>query len=398
LPNLVLVDQVNDGSNNVVSGDYFTMGLIPSLSAGKNNPGNTPVSGNIGIAYANWQLYDFGSTKARADAGRYNITALQSGMTLDQQNLEIQVVKYYFQLLTDYNVVQIQSSNLNRVTSIKNAIASFVLNGIRAGVDTSVANAELSEARLNLIDAIGKYQLSQLNLKYLTGLDTSAIFPDTALFQKVNSGLQAVGATVDTSINPEHPLLQYYSNLYDLNTSQLISYKRQFYPQLNLSAAAWVRSSSITNEGFYQNNFSSGFNPLYSNYLVAVSISYNLFDIKRIHDKVKEQKMYTDAAYQQLQLQKNNIGTLLSDADVEIRTSLDKLKEIPFQLDAANKTYSQQLALYKSGLSNIIDVQNALYILNRAQNDKANAIDGAWMAILDKAYATYKMDNLIKVF
>ena len=89
--------------------------------------------------------------------------------------------------------------------------------------------------------------------------------------------------------------------------------------------------------------------------------------------------MYTDAAYQQFQLQKNNIATQLSVADVEIKTNLDKLSEIPYQLSAAGKTYSQQLALYKSGLSNIIDVQNALYLLNRAQNDKANALNNTWM-------------------
>ena len=121
-------------------------------------------------------------THARANAAKFNITALQSGMALDQQSLEIEVVKYYFQLLTDYTVVQIQNSNLTRVTSIKKAITSFVRNGMRAGVDTSVANAELSEARLNLMDAQEKYELSQLNLKYLTGLDTSLIFPDTSLF------------------------------------------------------------------------------------------------------------------------------------------------------------------------------------------------------------------------
>ncbi len=399
LPNLILMDQVDEGTNNIVSGDYFTMGIIPSLSQGKDNPGNnTLVSGNIGMAYGNWQIYDFGANRALANAAKYNITSLQSGMNLDQQDLELQVIKYYFQLLTDYNVVLIENSNLLRVTSIKNSISALVKSGIKPGVDTSVANAELSKARLTLLDAREKYQLSQFNLKYLTGMDTSLIIPDTTLFQKVNTGLQAVGITVDTTINTNHPLIQYYSNLYNLNLSQTVAFKRQFYPRLFITGAAWTRGSSITSDGIYQSDFTTGFSPVYSNYLFALTISYNIFDIKRTSDRLQEQKMLTDASYQQYRLQRTVLGTLQSDADVEVQTNLDELKEIPYQLEAAGKAYLQQIALYNSGLSNIIDVDNTLYILNRAENDKATAIDSAWMAILDKAYATNKLDNLIKVF
>ena len=69
------------------------------------------------------------------------------------------------------------------------------------------------------------------------------------------------------------------------------------------------------------------------------------------------------------QLQKNNIATQLSVADVEIKTNLDKLSEIPYQLDAASKTYAQQLALYKSGLNTLIEVTNAQYVLLQAESN-----------------------------
>jgi outer membrane protein, adhesin transport system len=400
LPNLLLVDQATYGTNNVVSGDYFTMGVIPSVTEGKDNPGNnTFVSGNIGMAYGNWQIYDFGANHALVNAAKSNINASQSAMTLDQENLEIQVIKYYFQLLTDYNIVIIQNSNLQRVGSIKNSIAALVKSGIRPGVDTSVANAELSKARLNLMDAKEQYQLSQINLKYLTGIDTSLIIPDTALFQKVINGIQAVGINNDTTVkNKGHPLIQYYTDLYNLNSNLNVSYRRQFYPQLSFTAAAWTRGSSITQDGVYQSEFSTGFYPVYNNYLFGLTLSYNIFNIKRTRDELKQQEMLTNASYQELQLQNNMLSSLVSSADVEVKTNLDKLNEIPIQLEAATRAYSQQLALYNSGLSNIIDVDNTLYILNRAENDKADAINNVWMAILDKAYATNQIDNLIKVF
>lgn len=400
LPNLVLLDQATYGTNNIVSGDYFTMGVIPSLTQGKDNPGNnTLVSGNIGMAYGNWQVYDFGANRALANATKSDINALKSALSLDQQDLELQVIKYYFQLLTDYNVVAIQNSNLQRVTSIKNSIAALVNSGIRPGVDTSVANAELSKARLNLLDAKELYKLSQINLKYLTGIDTSLIIPDTMLVQKIDNGIQAIGIDNDTTVkNKGHPLIEYYTNIYNLNSNLNVSYRRQFYPQLSFTAAAWTRGSSITQDGVYQSEFTTGFYPVYNNYLFGLTLSYNLFNIKRSRDQLKRQEMLTNASYQELQLQNTILNNLISSSDVEVRTALDKLNEIPIQLDAANRAYLQQVALYQSGLSNVIDVDNTLYILNRAENDKADAINKVWMAIIDKAYAANKVDNLIKVF
>ena len=400
LPNLILMDEATDGTNNVVSGDYFTMGVVPSITQGKDNQGNnTFVSGNIGMAYGNWQIYDFGANRALANATKSDINALQSQMNLDQQNLELQVAKYYFQLLTDYNIVAIQSNNLQRVTSIKNSVAALVKSGIKPGVDTSIANAELSQTRLNLMDAKEQYQLSRINLKYLTGIDTSLIIPDTILFQKVNIGIDAIGTIADTTVkNKGHPLIEYYTELYNLNSNLNVSYGRQYYPQLSFTAAAWTRGSSITQDGVYQSNITTGFYPVYNNYLFGLTLSYNLFNIKRTRDKLKEQEMLTNASYQELKLQNTILNSLASSADVEVKTNLDKLNEIPIQLEAASRAYLQQVALYNSGLSNVIDVDNTLYLLNRAENDKANAIDNVWMAILDKAYATNQLDNLIKVF
>jgi len=230
-------------------------------------------------------------------------------------------------------------------------------------------------------------------------MDTSLIIPDTTLFQKVNNGIQAVGITADTTVkNKGHPLIQYYTNLYNLNADLNVSFRRQFYPQLSFTAAAWTRGSSITQDGVYQSDFTTGFYPVYNNYLFGLTLSYNLFGIKRTRDELKQQEMLTNASYQELQLQNNLLNNLNSSADVEVKTNLDKLNEIPIQLDAASKAYLQQVTLYNAGLNNVIDVDNTLYILNRAENDKADAINNVWMAIVDKAYAANKLDNLITIF
>ena len=62
-----------------------------------------------------------------------------------------------------------------------------------------------------------------------------------------------------------------------------------------------------------------------------------------------------------------------SQADVEMQTALDRLKEIPNQLRAANAGCRQKLSLYRNGLTDIIELDAALNILYRAETDYVQA-------------------------
>jgi outer membrane protein TolC len=76
---------------------------------------------------------------------------------------------------------------------------------------------------------------------------------------------------------------------------------------------------------------------------------------------------------------------------------VDKFGLIPVQLTAASDAYRQRLTQYNAGLSNIIDLTNALYVLNRAQTDLINTKDGVWRAIVQKAYADNGIYQLLSI-
>jgi len=56
----------------------------------------------------------------------------------------------------------------------------------------------------------------------------------------------------------------------------------------------------------------------------------------------------------------------------------------------------QKTVLYKNGLTNIVDVQQALYNLNRAETDMSVAYINVWQALLLKAAASGDFDLFIK--
>ena len=58
--------------------------------------------------------------------------------------------------------------------------------------------------------------------------------------------------------------------------------------------------------------------------------------------------------------------------------------------------YVQKSVLYKNGLANIVDVQQALYNLNRAETDRSVAYINVWQALLLKAAASGDFDLFLK--
>ncbi len=67
-------------------------------------------------------------------------------------------------------------------------------------------------------------------------------------------------------------------------------------------------------------------------------------------------------------------------------------------MNAASAAYLQKSVLYKNGLSNIIDVTQALYALNRAETDRDIAFANVWQALLFKAAASGDFKIFINEF
>jgi hypothetical protein len=82
-------------------------------------------------------------------------------------------------------------------------------------------------------------------------------------------------------------------------------------------------------------------------------------------------------------------------SDQRIANSLRSAREVPQQFQAASDAYIQKSVLYKNGLTNLQDLQLAMYALNRAELDRSVAFINVWQALLLKAAATGDFDLFI---
>jgi outer membrane protein TolC len=270
---------------------------------------------------------------------------------------------------------------------------SLAKSGVRAGVDTSIAQAELSKARLNYIELDNQLKQVQLQLSAVSGFPYQSIVPDSTVETSLIAQPNAYIFPPDTS---NHPLINYYKSVYQNNLEREGLVKKLYNPKIMLEAAAWGRASSVDANNQY-NSLSTGYGFQRGNYLVGVGISYNLFDLRRRQLKLSTQRAATDYAQKKLEEQQQLLNISASQADVEMQTALNRLREIPNQLKAANDSYRQNLSLYRNGLTNIITLDAALNILYRAETDYMQAKYDYSNALFQKAITENQVNSVLNL-
>jgi len=392
LPNLRLNYQADIGSSNNVIGPYFGFGIVPSSSSGIHSSNiTTAASTNLGIAALDWEIYNFGAYHAANMVASSDVTVQQNQYAQSKYNLQAFTISNYLQLLRLQDFAGIQYRNIRRSQEILRSVRSLAKSGVKAGVDTSIADAELSKARLNYIELNNQLKQVQLQLSAVSGIPYQSIIPDTTAEMTLINQPNAYLFAPDTA---NHPLINYYKSLYQNSLQREELVKKAYNPKISLEAATWARGSSISPSDQY-NSLSTGYGFQRSDYLVGLGISYNLFDLQRRHLKLQTQKANTDYAAKKLQEQQQLLSISASQADVEMQTALNRLQEIPNQLKAANASYRQQLSLYRNGLSNIMDLDAALNILYRAETDYMQAKYDYSNALFQKAITENKVINIL---
>jgi outer membrane protein TolC len=395
LPNLKLNYQADLGTNNNDAGPYFGFGIIPSNSRGVRVDNNTTtVSANVGVAALDWEVYNFGAYGAQNKVAKSNIAVEQSHFAESKYQIQAFAIDNYLQLLRLQNFLNIQLRNIQRNEEIKRSVMSLAKSGVRPGVDTSIADAELSKARLNYIELSNQYKQVQLQLAAVTGLNYRSILPDTSASAKLINDFALYNLSQSDTAN--HPLINYYKSVYQNNLERENLVKKSYNPKIMLEGAVWGRGSSVDASDHF-NGLSDGFGFNRDNYLVGVGVTYNLFDLRRRSLKLSTQKTITDYSRKKLQEQSNLLAITDNQAKEEMNTAIQRLKEIPNQLRAASAGYRQKLSLYKTGLTDIIELNAALNILYRAETDYESAKYNYSHALFQKAITENQVGQVLNL-
>jgi len=403
LPNLTLSAQQDYGTINGINGPLGAIG--GGLSTASSGPALAQQNWNaaFGALYLsniNWDFYTFGRIRERINVSKAVLKRDENDLGQEIFQHEIRVSSAYLNLLAAQRLTRSQQKNLERAIIFKNNAAIRAANGLIAGVDSSLANAEVSSARIALTKAIDLQQEQANKLGILMGVSSTGFTVDTASINHVPQSI----LINDTAANlSTHPLLQFYKNRVEVSNQQVNYYKKLAYPTLSLIGVMQGRGSGfsseyINNQNAFTHNYGDGINPTRGNYLVGVGLTWNLTTILRNTPQVRAQR-YTSAGlqneYEQVDQQ---LHAQLVLAESKIRNAMDNYNEAPVQVKAAGQAYLQKSTLYKNGLTTIVDLTQALYALNRAETDRDIAYTNVWQALLLKAAATGDYNIFINEF
>ena len=266
LPSLNISDELNIGSANQLPGTSLPMEIIPSVSGANRSANNwQAATGNIGVLYSEYLLADFGLKSAKINNAESFINVQTADVQRTLFSVKANIVQLYIQLVQAQQRINAEKLNIERYQDIFRMIKSITASGLVAGVDSSLAKAELSKARSGYNQMTGIiYQLKD-QLSFYTGIPTATLKADT-------TAVIDLSATISEQYLPDtinHPLIEYFMRKRELSLANERLVSKSFQPKILLAGSSWARGSSITYNDQYK-SLDNGFGYQRFNYAAGL--------------------------------------------------------------------------------------------------------------------------------
>lgn len=392
LPDLNISAQHDYGTINGTNGPMYGYKGGATAASGPAMVGQNwrAAFGALYLTDVNWDFFQFGRAKEKTKVAQTILSRDQEDLNQERFQQSIRVSAAYLDLLAAQRLVITQQQNLDRAQALFNVVAARVKNQLNPGVDSSLALAEVSNARIALTNA-REFQQEQANqLAIYMGVPPADFELDSVFIQKIPTAMTAA----PTSAMNEHPLLRYYQQRIKVSDEEANYLKTYNYPTFSLFGVLQDRGSGFDyNYGTqfpdaYTGNYLKGVSFSRGNYLFGVGMVWNLTSPLRVHQQVASQRWISEGLKDEYNLVNQQLQAQLVLSDTRIKNALSNYHEAPIQVKAASDAYTQKSVLYKNGLSTIVDLTTALFTLNRAETDREIANNNVWQALLFKAAAS----------
>lgn len=345
--------------------------------------------GALYLTNVNWDFFQFGRAKEKTKVAQTVLGRDQADLDQERFQQSVRVSAAYLNLLAAQELVVSQHKNLDRAISFQTVVTARAKTGLNPGVDSSLANAEVSNARIALTNAI-EFQQEQANqlaqLMQVPAPDSNNFSLDSLFISRIPNAL----GTAPSQAFEQHPLLKYFRERISVSDEQAKYLKTFNYPTFSLFGVFQDKGSGFSsgyaaNQNAYTSDYLKGVSFGVANYLVGVGVSWNLTTPIRVHQQVAAQKWTSEGLKEEYGLVNQQLKAQLVLSETRIKNSVDNYHEAPIQVKAASDAYLQKTVLYKNGLATIVDVTTAALVLNQAETQRDIAFNNVWQALLFKA-------------
>jgi outer membrane protein TolC len=348
--------------------------------------------GALYLTGVNWDFFQFGKFREKTAVAQRALTRDLSDLDQERFEQSVRVSAAFLNLIAAQKLIVSQQKNLERTVAFQTVVTARAKAGLNPGVDSSLANAEVSAAKIALTNAIENEQEQANDLAQqmqVAAPDSNNFSLDSAFVSRVPASLNIQPAQ---SLN-NHPLLKYFQNRVEVSKEQAKYLRTLQYPTFSLFGIGQDRGTGFysnygTNQSAYTQNYLKGVSFNTANYVVGVGVFWNLTTPIRVHEQVVAQKYESAGLQEEYGLISQELKAQTVLAESRIKNALANHQEAPIQVKAASDAYLQKETLYKNGLATIVDVTTAAFILNQAETQRDVIDTNVWQALLYKAAST----------
>jgi outer membrane protein TolC len=233
--------------------------------------------GSLYLANVSWDFFSFGKAREKVQVQRSAVSRDETDLVQEQFQHQVRVASTYLNLLAAQQLSKASEDNLQRAIELQKVVVARVKNGLNAGVDSSQANAEVSNARIALTNSRQTVQDQSNQLAVYLGIPSQDFVLDSAFITK-----PPANADPQSTINTEnHPLLQFYQNRINVSNELAKYYSTFSYPTFSFFGTYQGRGSGFkadygTNLNDYSSSYGAGADPTRFNYLVGIGMIWNI--------------------------------------------------------------------------------------------------------------------------
>ncbi|MBL7865919.1 MAG: TolC family protein [Cyclobacteriaceae bacterium] len=376
LPSIDAAYQLNYATYNNITGMALGQGFVPISGPPSTTNTYDAVFGSAGGLILNWEPFTFGQRKSRINSAQAYQEYQQADQDQEIFQHQVKTVNAYLDLVMTYELLKVYSKNVERAQDNVRIVKSLTRSGLRPGTDTALFKAELSRARIELLEYEKLQQSQRLILSELLGDQETTFTIDSSYFKSLPVIL------VD-STSQNHPLIRLSSSRIMINQYEKRSWQTSLYPKLSFWGTAYARGSGIRYDG--QVNSEDGLSFSRYNYGAGLVLSVPLLRFTNVRHQVNAQESLIKAEEEKLNGVKLQLEKQNEVADVTLSNSLKIAQETPAFYESAEFSYRTLRSRYNSGLVNYADLIQAQYTLIKSEADLKRVYLNAWKALLYKA-------------
>jgi len=322
-------------------------------------------------------ITDFGRTPSLVATANLRTKARQQGERATEQDVIFATDQAFYRLLSAQSLLEVANQAVATRTNVRDVTSALTASKLKSELDLNIAAADVSQAKLLLLDAENEVQSASASLAALV-----AAAPDTN-FKAVDDTVNVAPPPPELSDTLEKNALSQRPDLLaarlDAQADAKFAHAQSLQHMPSINALVIGGVTPVRPDGVFPQNWYAA---------AGVNLSVPIFTGFRIRSEAKEAQLRAQAGEKQVANLSNGIARDVRAATLGAQTAFQKIEVAEGYRAQSEQALNLAKTRYQLGLSSIVELSQAQLQSTQAAVAAVDARFGYLLALRSLDYAT----------